>query len=161
MSCMGEYIPIRACNYFVGCCGPTHPSHPMTSSTTSTSRYGPLKFWLLSNSNYMYVPLLLTTFPSTYLENGITEFIKLWFHDDYIPPPPTRHSLFCRTTRAILPEGWPPLYCWKWSQSGPTMGGKFTTLCLFCIYWCMCAPMWHMLWQRRWCHTCPAWHMHM
>ena len=29
---------------------PTNPSHPMTSSTTSASRYGPLKFWLLSNS---------------------------------------------------------------------------------------------------------------
>ena len=30
-------------------CGPTHPSHPMTFSTTSASRHGPLKLWLLSN----------------------------------------------------------------------------------------------------------------
>ena len=29
---------------------PTNPRHPMTSSTTSASRYGPLKFRLLSNS---------------------------------------------------------------------------------------------------------------
>ena len=35
---------LGSCNYFVGSCGPTHPSHPMTSSTTSPSRYGPLNF---------------------------------------------------------------------------------------------------------------------
>ena len=48
----GECIPI---SYFVGSCGPTHPSHPVTTSTTSASRYGPLKFWLLSNFQQMYV----------------------------------------------------------------------------------------------------------
>ena len=56
-SCMSSY-PCKiqskctctcTCNYFVGSCGPTHPSYPMTSSTTSASRYGPLKFRLLNN----------------------------------------------------------------------------------------------------------------
>ena len=30
---------LGSCYYFVGSCGPTHPSHPMISSTTSASRY--------------------------------------------------------------------------------------------------------------------------
>ena len=40
---------LGSCDYFVGSCGPTHPSHPMASSTTSALRYGPFTFWLISN----------------------------------------------------------------------------------------------------------------
>ena len=46
---------LKSCNYFVGSCGPTHPSHPMISSTTSASRYGPLKFQLLSNFQQLHI----------------------------------------------------------------------------------------------------------
>ena len=46
---------LGSCNYFVGNCGPTHPSHPVISSTTSASRYGPL-----SNFQQMYVHRCIT-----------------------------------------------------------------------------------------------------
>ena len=48
-----------SCNYFVGSCGPTHPSHHMIS-TTSASRYGPLRIWLLSNFQQMYIYMYMS-----------------------------------------------------------------------------------------------------
>ena len=42
-------------DYFVGSCGPTHPSHPMISSTTLVLRYGLLKSWLPSNSQQLNI----------------------------------------------------------------------------------------------------------
>ena len=54
--CRSVFIITHTCNYFVGSCSrPTHPSHPMTSFTTSASRYGPLKFRLLSNFHQIYI----------------------------------------------------------------------------------------------------------
>ena len=47
-------MQLESCNCFVGSCGPTHHSHPMIS-TTSASRYGPLKFWLLNNCQQIHV----------------------------------------------------------------------------------------------------------
>ena len=46
---------LGSCDYFVGSFGPTHPSHLVTYSTTSASRYGPLKFRLLSNFQQIHV----------------------------------------------------------------------------------------------------------
>ena len=61
---MGECIPNRSCNYFVGSCRPTHPSHPMISSTTSG-----LEIWafiisvakqLLTNLTCLHIAILQT-----------------------------------------------------------------------------------------------------
>ena len=52
---VSAYSYTCTCTYFVGSCRPTHLSHPMTSSTTSSSKYGPSKFGLLNNFQQMYM----------------------------------------------------------------------------------------------------------
>ena len=59
------YMYIHVTIYFVGSCGPTHPSHPMISSRPLQLQDMPLKVWLLSNFQQMYMQYMYM-YPSIY-----------------------------------------------------------------------------------------------